>query len=87
MTIGWAAGAAAMMAVTFGDLAPASAQAPAGPPAVGVLEAQKRPVTESNEFLGRIEAVNRVAVVARVTAFLDKRHFAEGTEVKTGDLL
>jgi membrane fusion protein (multidrug efflux system) len=73
--------------VTFGDLAPASAQAPAGPPAVGVLEAQKRPVTESNEFLGRIEAVNRVAVVARVTAFLDKRHFAEGTEVKTGDLL
>jgi len=87
MTIGWAAGAAAMMAVTFGALAPAGAQAPAGPPAVGVLEAQKRPVTESNEFLGRIEAVNRVAVVARVTAFLDKRSFAEGTEVKTGDLL
>src|ERR1700733_10825871 len=55
--------------------------------AVGVLEAAKRPITESNEFLGRIEAVNRVAVVARVTAFLDKRLFAEGTEIKTGDLL
>jgi membrane fusion protein, multidrug efflux system len=75
------------MAMMSGSLAPASAQAPAGPPAVGVLDAVKRPVTESSEFLGRIEAVNRVAVVARVTAFLDKRSFAEGTEVKTGDLL
>ena len=52
-----------------------------------MLEAVKRPIIESNEFLGRIEAVNRVAVVARVTAFLDKRNFVEGAEVKTGDLL
>jgi membrane fusion protein (multidrug efflux system) len=58
-----------------------------GPPAVGVMEAVKRPITESNEFLGRIEATNRVSVVARVTAFLDKRNFVEGSEVKTGDLL
>ena len=58
-----------------------------GPPAVGVLEAVKRPITESNEFLGRIEATNRVSVVARVTAFLEKRNFVEGAEVKTGDLL
>jgi membrane fusion protein (multidrug efflux system) len=57
------------------------------PPAVGVIEAVKRPITESNEFLGRIEATNRVSVVARVTAFLDKRNFVEGAEVKTGDLL
>jgi membrane fusion protein, multidrug efflux system len=52
-----------------------------------VIEAVKRPFTESNEFLGRIEATNRVNVVARVTAFLDKRSFVEGGEVKTGDLL
>jgi membrane fusion protein, multidrug efflux system len=58
-----------------------------GPPAVGVMEAVKRPITESSEFLGRIEATNRVSVVARVTAFLDKRNFVEGSEVKTGDLL
>src|ERR1700742_78067 len=57
------------------------------PPAVGVMEAFKGPITESNEFLGRIEATNRVNVVARVTAFLDKRNFVEGAEVKTGDLL
>ena len=70
--------------------APASAQTKQGasaPPAVGVLEAVKRPITETNRFLGRIEAVNRVAVVARVTAFLDKRFFTEGAEVKTGELL
>src|SRR5215475_11994665 len=73
---------------TFSGEPAANAQSgAAGPPAVGVLEAVKRPITESNEFLGRIEAVNRVSVVARVTAFLDKRNFVEGTEVKTGDLL
>jgi len=75
-------------AIAFGAAAVARAQlAPAGPPAVGVVEAAKRPVTETSEFLGRIEATNRVSVVARVTAFLEKRHFNEGAEVKTGDLL
>jgi membrane fusion protein, multidrug efflux system len=61
--------------------------APSGPPAVGVIEASKRPITETSEFLGRIEATNRVNVVARVTAFIEKRDFREGAEVKTGDLL
>src|ERR1700681_874609 len=61
--------------------------APSGPPAVGIVEAIKRPITETSEFLGRIEAVNRVNVVARVTAFLEKRLFDEGAEVKAGDEL
>ena len=86
--MGWAVSVVALTLGAFGMMAAAQAQqGPAGPPAVGVLEAAKRPITESNEFLGRIEAVNRVAVVARVTAFLDKRLFSEGTEIKTGDLL
>jgi membrane fusion protein (multidrug efflux system) len=67
---------------------PAPAQPPpAGPPAVGVVRAQRTPITETNEFIGRVESINRVALVARVTAFLDKRLFTEGTEVKQGDLL
>jgi membrane fusion protein (multidrug efflux system) len=87
-TIGRVAGALAFGTVVFGTLATAEAQpAPAAPPAVGVIETVKRPVTESSEFLGRIEAPNRVSVVARVTAFLEKRSFIEGAEVKTGDLL
>ena len=61
-------------AVAIGATAPARAQpAPSGPPAVGVVEATKRPITETSEFLGRIEATNRVNVGARVTAFLEKR--------------
>jgi membrane fusion protein, multidrug efflux system len=36
--------------------------APSGPPAVGAIEANRRPITETSEFLGRIEATNRVNV-------------------------
>lgn len=61
--------------------------APQGPPAVGVLQPVRRPVIESSEFLGRIEAINRVNVVARVTAFIEKRIFQEGAEVSVGDPL
>lgn len=57
------------------------------PPAVGIVEAIRRPITETNEFLGRVEAVNRVNVVARVTAFLEQRLFVEGAELKKGDPL
>jgi membrane fusion protein (multidrug efflux system) len=67
---------------------PALAQmGPGGPPAVGVVRAERTPITETNEFIGRVEAISRVALVARVTAFLEKRLFVEGSEVKQGDLL
>ena len=59
--------------------------APAGPPAVGVVEATRRPITETSEFLGRIEAINRVNVVARVSAFLEQRLFSEGAEIAKGE--
>jgi membrane fusion protein (multidrug efflux system) len=78
-----ALGATLLCAVATGSAQPA----PAAPPAVGIMDVVKRPVTETSEFLGRIEATNRVSVVARVTAFLEKRNFVEGAEVKTGDLL
>jgi membrane fusion protein (multidrug efflux system) len=88
MTVSLSASVITFGTILFGALATAHAQpAPAAPPAVGVIEAVNRPVTESSEFLGRIEATNRVSVVARVTAFLEKRNFVEGAEVKTGDLL
>src|SRR5690242_20982722 len=61
--------------------------AASGPPAVGVVRAEKQQITESDEFIGRIQAVGRVALVARVTGFLEKRLFVEGAEVKKGDLL
>lgn len=61
--------------------------APGGPPAVGVARAEHEQITETDQFIGRIQAVNRVALVARVTGFLEKRQFVEGAEVKKGDLL
>jgi membrane fusion protein (multidrug efflux system) len=63
-----------------------SAAQPA-PPAVGVVRTERQQITQIDEFIGRIQAVNRVAIVARVTAFLEKRLFVEGSEVKQGDLL
>lgn len=60
---------------------------PGGPPAVGVVRVAKQQITQSNEFVGRIQSIGRVSLVARVSAFLEKRLFVEGAEVKKGDLL
>ena len=67
---------------------PALAQAPANaPPAVGVIKATKHPVTQTERFIGRIQAVARVDIVARVTAFIEQYVFREGDEVKKGQVL
>ncbi|HYZ24230.1 MAG TPA: efflux RND transporter periplasmic adaptor subunit, partial [Rhodopila sp.] len=63
------------------------AQAPGGPPSVGIVRAQQTAITETSEFIGRVQAIDRVAVTARVTAYLEQRLFTEGAEVKQGDLL
>jgi membrane fusion protein (multidrug efflux system) len=63
------------------------AQPPMGPPSVGVSRAEQKAITETSEFVGRVQAIERVALTARVTAFLEQRLFTEGTEVNQGDLL
>jgi membrane fusion protein (multidrug efflux system) len=63
------------------------AMAQTAPPAVGVVTVERGPMTESYEFNGRIQAINSVKIVARVTAFLEKELFVEGSDVKKGDLL
>jgi len=60
---------------------------PSGPPPVGVVTVQRQPMTDSYEFNGRIQAINGVNIVPRVSAFLEQQLFAEGTDVKKGDLL
>ena len=59
----------------------------AAPPAVGTVKAEFKPMAESTEINGRIEARNRVDLIARVTAFLNERLFTEGADVKKGQLL
>jgi membrane fusion protein (multidrug efflux system) len=68
--------------------------APAAPPepskqvtAVGVVAATRKEMTPSMTFTGRVEAIDKVDLRARVEGFLDKRLFTEGGEVKEGQLL
>jgi membrane fusion protein, multidrug efflux system len=65
----------------------ATAQDAAPPPAVSVSPVVSRQVTETGDFIGRVVAVDKVDVVARVTGFIGQRNFTEGQMVKTGDLL
>jgi membrane fusion protein (multidrug efflux system) len=51
-------------------------------PTVSVITAEKRPVTESVRFVGRIQAIERVDVRARVTGYLDDVLFKDGDLVK-----
>ena len=61
--------------------------APAEPPSVPVSQPTRRQVTNFVDFTGRTEAVHSVDIRSRVTGYLVKMPFAEGAEVKTGDLL
>jgi membrane fusion protein (multidrug efflux system) len=65
------------------------AQAPAGAPtpAVTVVAVESRDITPSFTFTGRIEAIDKVDLRARVQGFLEKRLFEEGAEVHAGDLM
>jgi membrane fusion protein, multidrug efflux system len=59
----------------------------APPPAVTVAPVISREVTATGDFIGRILAIDKVDVVARVSGFINERNFTEGQQVKTGDLL
>lgn len=67
--------------------APPATAATAPKPAVGVRLAGTKGVNESFAFVGRIKAVNKVELRARIEGFLDKALFREGQDVKAGDLL
>ncbi|ACA16063.1 efflux transporter, RND family, MFP subunit [Methylobacterium sp. 4-46] len=67
--------------------APAAARAETDPAAalpVGTVAAQKKAIDKALDFVGRVEAVSRVEVRARVTGFLDTVLFKEGDLVKEG---
>lgn len=64
----------------------AQAQAPAAA-RVGTVLAELAPVNPAKEFVGRIEAVERVSVRARITGFLQAVLFKEGDLVKEGAVL
>ena len=56
-------------------------------PSVIVAPIESRDVTPSFSFVGRVEAVDRVDLRARVQGYIEERHFREGGEIGKGDIL
>jgi membrane fusion protein (multidrug efflux system) len=82
----WALGAAVAAA---GGPAAAQGGGPGqgAPPGVVVEKVERQNVRPSIDFTGRIKAVDKVDLRARVTGFLQERRFAEGQDVQQGELL
>jgi membrane fusion protein (multidrug efflux system) len=60
---------------------------PGGPPTVGVVKATLTPIYQTSEYIGRVQAVSKITIRARVTGLLEERDFHEGDEVKQGQKL
>ena len=69
-----------------GDSTPKQQQAPP-PPSVVVEPVKLHDLAEERSFTGRIEAIDKVQIRARVQGYLKARNFEEGAEVKKDDLL
>jgi membrane fusion protein (multidrug efflux system) len=65
----------------------AAAQGAPPPPAVSVTPVVSQQIVETSDYIGRITAVDKVDIVARVAGFIEERLFVEGQFVKKGDLL
>jgi membrane fusion protein (multidrug efflux system) len=59
----------------------------APPPSVTATKAEVKPVRERSQFVGRVVAVEKVELRARVQGFLKERGFTEGQQVKVGEVL
>jgi RND family efflux transporter MFP subunit len=66
---------------------PKAAAPPAPPPPVTVAKPVTQDLVEWDEFIGRLIAPASVEIRARVSGYLEKIHFREGSDVKAGDLL
>lgn len=74
---------AIILVVASGGVALGQAASPGGVP-VGVVKAERKPITKNLDFVGRVEAINKVEVRARVKGFLDEVLFKEGDVVQAG---
>jgi RND family efflux transporter MFP subunit len=81
-----AASVLTLLVVLASGCAPQAAPAPQAPQ-VSIAEVLQRDVTDWDEFTGRTEAIESVEVRPRVSGYIERVAFAEGSTVKTGDLL
>jgi RND family efflux transporter MFP subunit len=56
-------------------------------PLVRVQEVVEEKITRTMEYVGRVEAVDSVDLIARVSGYLESINFVEGRYVKAGDLM
>lgn len=78
---------AALLAGCNSAAAPNAAAAPRGPAEVGVVTLQARPLSLSTELSGRTVATVVAEVRPQVGGIIRERLFAEGSDVKAGQLL
>jgi membrane fusion protein (multidrug efflux system) len=57
-------------------------QQPSAAVPVGVVKAERRPIAQAGEYVGRVEAISRVEIRARITGFLQEVLFKEGDLIK-----
>jgi membrane fusion protein, multidrug efflux system len=71
--------------IVFGLSSPTVAQQkpPTAVP-VGVVKADRRPIAQSGEYVGRVEAISRGEIRARITGFLEQVLFKEGDLIREG---
>jgi multidrug efflux system membrane fusion protein len=79
--------AAALVLSACNDSQASNAAAAPPAPEVSVAEVVARDVTQWDEFTGRVEAVESVDIRPRVTGYIAQVNFAEGKEVRKGDVL
>lgn len=64
-----------------------SAPVSMAPPEVSAAQVVVKPVTQWDEYSGRIEAIQSVELRPRVSGYLESVNYREGQEVKQGDVL
>jgi multidrug efflux system membrane fusion protein len=78
---------AALVLTACGQPEAATAAQATSAPTVDIATVVQQKITESDEFTGRLQAPETVALMPRVSGYLDKVLFNEGALVKAGDLL
>jgi RND family efflux transporter MFP subunit len=79
---------AACALLLIGGCGKSGGSAQSAPPAeVSVAQVLEKRVKDWDEFTGRLQAVETVEIRPRVSGYIDKVVFTEGSQVKRGDLL
>src|SRR5690606_22418714 len=75
------------MAAAWSDGAKSQAPGETPPPSVIVDVVHDQDVAPQETFTGRVQAIDKVTIRARVSGFIKSRGFEEGAEVKAGQVL